>query len=139
WEHIFFSAIHSLKAFKQGINILNNLELEILLYVSGQHQIKVAIEKFGIDLETQNIAIIILGKDINSIENARITVLALIEGIENEAVLTISKEKYENICKNFNISQLEIETVANSSGWKDKLDAIIKIVLNRIAFVIFEK
>lgn len=139
WEHLFFSVIHSLKAFDQGNNISNKLELEILLYASAQHQIKVAIERFGINEEIKNIAMIILGNSMEDIENSKLKISELIKGTENESVLNINGKKYESICKHFNITKLEIETASVSSKQDDKLDALKEIVLNRIAFVIFEK
>ena len=139
WEHLFFSVIHSLKAFNQGNNISNKLELEILLYASAQHQIKVAIERFGINEEIQNVAMIILGNSMDDIENSKLKIIELIKGTENESVLKIDGKKYESICKNFNIKQLEIDTTSVTRKQDDKLDALKEIILNRIAFVIFEK
>ena len=139
WEHLFFSAVHSLKTFKQGRNLSNKLDLEILLYASGQRQIKKAIKKIGIGLETQNIAILIMGNSIETIESAKLKIFELIKGTEDESILDINKNKYEKISKAFNITPLEIETTSNSSEWKDKVEALGKIVLNRIAFVVFEK
>ncbi len=139
WQHLFFSVIHSLKAFKQGMNISNKLELEILLYTSAQHQIKVAIERFGVNEEIKNIAMIILGNSKEEIENSKLNISELINGTENESVLNIDGKKYESICNNFNITQLEIETTSVSSKQDDKMEALKDIILNRIAFLVFEK
>lgn len=139
WEHLFFSAIHSLKAFKDGKNLSNKLNLEILLYASGQPQIKKAIKLLGIRPEIQNIAILILGNSIETLENVKLQIFKLIKGIEDESILNINENKFEKLCEVFKITPLEIESTSISDNWEDKLEAINKIILNRIAFVIIEK
>ena len=138
WEHLFFSAIHSLEAFKQGKNLSNKLDIELLLYASGQHQIKVAIDKFGIRLETENIALLIMSNSIELLENAKLSIFKLIKGTEDESILKINENKFRKLCEIFKISSLEIETASDSADWEDKIEALKQIVLNRIAFLIFE-
>lgn len=139
WEHLYFSILHSIKSFKQGRNLSSNLDLEILLYASGQRQIKVAIKELGIGLEIKNIALIIYGNSVDNVKNALNDIQKLANGKDDDSILNIDEEKYKNICNFFNIHPIEIQAIINSNKWEDKLLALIKIILNRIAFVVFEK
>ncbi|MHA1301428.1 MAG: KEOPS complex subunit Cgi121 [Candidatus Helarchaeota archaeon] len=139
WEHIYFSVVHALKSFKQGRNLSNNLDLEILLFASGQRQIKVAINEFGIGSETSEVVLLIIGYSKDSIREIFLKILKILNKKEDEAILKIDENKYSNLLNYFKISPIEIETIANSNNWEDKLSALIKLILNRIAFVVFEK
>ncbi|MHA1379076.1 MAG: KEOPS complex subunit Cgi121 [Candidatus Helarchaeota archaeon] len=139
WEHLYFSVLNALKAFEQEKNLSNKLNFEILLYASGQRQIKIAIKELGISSEIRNIALLILGESEDSVKNAWKKILEFVDGRENNSVLEIDKKKYEIICSYFKISPLEMDATSNSDKWEDKLEALIKIVINRIAFVVFEK
>ncbi len=139
WEHIYFSAIHALNAFKQGTNLLKTLELETLLFSSGQHQIKVAIDEFGVGMETRDVVLLIMGNAIDALKKAAAELLNLINGIENDSILDVNEKKYEILCKKFNITLKELEATARSGSKKDRFEALTKLILNRIAFVVFEK
>ena len=53
-DHLFSAVEHAMRSFKNQMNSLNSLSLEILLYASGERQIQKAIEKIGVKWELQN-------------------------------------------------------------------------------------
>ena len=59
-DHITSSVNHATRAFKHKTNTTNSLEMEILLYSSGERQIKLAIQKMGVKEGQGNIAIVFI-------------------------------------------------------------------------------
>ena len=49
-QHIYHACYYTQKAFFYNTNISNKKELEVLLYLSAERQIKYAIKDFGIDI-----------------------------------------------------------------------------------------
>ncbi|MDD3493879.1 MAG: KEOPS complex subunit Cgi121 [Candidatus Thermoplasmatota archaeon] len=47
-EHVIAAAEHAVRAFQQGTATCNTLDMEVLLYASGQRQIREAIDLMGI-------------------------------------------------------------------------------------------
>ena len=47
-EHLVSAVTHALRAMKRNSNTTNSLEMEILLYASGERQLKLAIPKMGV-------------------------------------------------------------------------------------------
>ena len=104
WEHIFFGCLYAMLAFKQKRNLLNRLPLEILLYISGQRQIKNAIEEFGI--KNGENCIIILGNEDESMKQTLMRCEKLLGGEYSDEVLEITDvSKQTEICNYFQISQ----------------------------------
>ena len=61
-NHIYFATLNALKAFKNKKNISKSLSIEILLYISGQKQIEVAIRLFGLQKKNRNLILIAVGE-----------------------------------------------------------------------------
>ena len=59
-QHLYFAALHALKAFDKNTKISNNLSVEALLYASAQRQIKKAVEMLGIKKDSSELAILII-------------------------------------------------------------------------------
>ena len=62
-SHLISAVEHAKRAFEHKTNSLNALELEILLYASGERQIQKAIEKIGVKKGTEKIAFIFIPKN----------------------------------------------------------------------------
>jgi KEOPS complex subunit Cgi121 len=129
-KHLFFAAINALKAFKQNKNISESLEIESLLYASGQRQINIAIEMVGIKLTTSRVAVLIFlsgNEDYNKIEKA---VSEIIHGARNDLVLKIEDgDKIKKLKETFHITTLELETIKNKNEALD--DALTKAIIER--------
>ncbi len=109
-NHLLSAYKKSKRAFEQKRNTTNSLEMEILLYASGERQIQKAIKKMGVKPGESKIALIIDGKieDINKIleklnlkrndkilEGDHNTLKKF--GIKSEEIKTVSKESYEDL------------------------------------------
>ena len=94
-QHLQISAYHALKAFKEKRNIAEKINMEIMLYASGQRQIGKAINLLGIKTENQQIAAIIISKEKNN-NDFRIReivikkILQLLKAKESPKVLEIT-------------------------------------------------
>lgn len=125
-KHLVSSVFHAYKAFQNKNNTSNSIAMEILLYASGERQLKKAIPKMGIKNGRNNIAIIFAyPTDTNKeISNGVIDNFLKFFNLErNDKVL----EGDINTLKRFGISKSEIETVS-----KDKYGDLI---LEKVALV----
>jgi tRNA threonylcarbamoyladenosine modification (KEOPS) complex Cgi121 subunit len=140
WEHLFFSALNALKAFSYGKNISNNLSVECLLYASGQRQINVALNNFGVKPHTRNIAVILIGDTIDLLHEVHEKVLLITKGMENEDVLSINnKEKFDKIRSFFQITETELNTICDSDEWSSCVDALIRYCIERSSLLLLQK
>ncbi|TFG05562.1 MAG: hypothetical protein EU536_01610 [Promethearchaeota archaeon] len=138
WKHVFFGALYAMMAFNQQRNIANNLAMEILLYLSGQRQIKLAIEEFGV--KNGSNVIILLGNVPATMTQALLESEKVIGGVTSDAVMTISEEKKrEAICTYFQIGEAELNAIGALDTQSSFEEAIIGVVLNRMALVTLEK
>ena len=60
--HLFSAFNHAQRAMKRKTNTTNSLEMETLLYASGERQLKLAIPKIGIKKGKENIAFLIISE-----------------------------------------------------------------------------
>ena len=118
-DHIISSLNHAKRAMERKTNTTNSLEMEILLYSSGDRQLKKAILKMGVKKGNANIAFFIEEKS---------------KDIEKQLLKELSLKKDDkvlkgdiNTLKKFGITDDEISTVS-----KEKMGHII---LEKIAFV----
>jgi KEOPS complex subunit Cgi121 len=115
-KHLFFATINALKAFAQGRNISDDLEMETLLYASGYRQIDKAIELLGYKASSSKLAILIISSKQKDAEEAEKKIEKFIPGIRHDDVLEILKEsKVEKLCTIFQISKLELDTMAETN------------------------
>ncbi|MCX8171162.1 MAG: KEOPS complex subunit Cgi121 [Candidatus Bathyarchaeota archaeon] len=124
FEHVYFAVLNALKAFKSGINISKNLSIEILLFASGQDQIRRAIEILGVKRTTKKIVVVIVS---DSREEALSTLNAISNIINGEAdysVIELNEEKISAIINAFGISRCELE-----SSMRNSLENALKNVL----------
>ena len=120
-KHIISAYKHAKRAFKQKTNTTNSLAMEILLYVSGERQLKLAIPKIGIKKGKIDIAFIFIGKKIpNKLINDLLQKLLL---KRDDKIL----QGDINTLKKFGLTELEIKTIS-----KDKYGDLI---LEKIALV----
>ncbi len=95
-EHILSALWHALKSFENQRNISRSLETELLLYLSGQRQIKQAIELMGIQTPSDKAALVIVSTE--EFKNVIDSILSDLNVIRNPAVsLDLTKEKKELI------------------------------------------
>ncbi|MHA1311694.1 MAG: KEOPS complex subunit Cgi121 [Candidatus Helarchaeota archaeon] len=139
WEHIFFAAINALNSFKNGNNLANNLSLEILLYIAGTRQIKVALKKVGINNLIREIAIVIFSNDEQMIYNVFEEIKRLLSGVEDIKLLEINEKKFINLINLFNINYSEISNLIHEESEEAKFQVIPKIIIDRGSMIALEK
>jgi len=104
-NHLLSSVEHAIRAMKQETNTTNSLNMEILLYASGERQLKIAIPKMGVKKGKGNIALVFTNGKITKIIVNQI--LKKLELERDDKVL----EGDINTLKKFGLSKKEIETV----------------------------
>lgn len=126
-DHIVSAVEHAIRAFREGRNKADDLSIEVLLYASGERQIKEAIKKMGVKEGKSRIALVVLHS--TSGIKGRVSRSELVEFIKklglrvNDDVLVGNKEKL----KKFGITEEELGTVNE--------DRQLELVLERIAMV----
>lgn len=137
WEHLFFAALHGVKAFLYSRNISKSLAIESLIYASGQRQIKLAVEVLGLKPKTKNCALLLVGTSPEDIDSAAEDVYGYLGGKLDLSVLDIDESKFNRIKTTFDVSDIEIETLISNNTRDDQKNALVKLILERIAFLHF--
>ena len=109
-NHLVSAVKHAERAFKTKTNVTKSIEMEMMLYSSGERQIKLAIPKMGVKTGNSNVAFVVL-KETGQIKNLTINKLMNLLGFKREEkVLEGNKEKIVN----FGITEKEISTISES-------------------------
>jgi KEOPS complex subunit Cgi121 len=137
WEHLFFAALQGVKAFLHSNNISKSLAIESLIYASGQRQIKLAVNLLGLKPMTKNCALLLLGTSPEEIESLIEEIFRDLGGKLDLSVLDINESKFNRIKTTFDVSDLEIETITLNNTWNEQKTALIKLILERLAFLHF--
>lgn len=128
-DHIISSYQHALRAFQEKRNSMRKFSMELLLYISGERQIKNALNKIGIKETTRNFAFIFMDASDYEELKGKISKDEALEVITDmgfkidQKVIEPSREKLKLI----GYSEEEIDTVG-----KDKYGDLI---LERVAMV----
>ena len=125
--HLNSAVQHALRAIKRKTNSTNTLDKEIMLYASGERQIKKAILKMGIKKGCEEIALVFLNKDITSNDKISDDILKIIlNQLDLKLDDSVLEGNYQKLL-DFGLSKDEIETVT-----KDKYELLI---LEKVAMV----
>lgn len=118
-DHIFSAIYFMLKAFQEGINISNKKNIELLLYLSANRQIKKALTFVGIsekNLKDGELYYCIISKNTNiEVNNEEILEALDAETVEFD-LNNQTFEKFNKVRKFFKISDEELTVVLNSYG-----------------------
>lgn len=110
-DHLFSAVEHTIRSFKNRMNSLNSLSLEMLLYASGERQIQKAIEKIGIKKRNQKIAFILIKENNRKISDDEVEhVLSSLNLKRDDKVL----EGDVDTLKRFGITEDELSTIPES-------------------------
>jgi len=132
WLHLYFAALNALTAFKNKENISKSLAIETILYASAQRQIRKAMELLGIKSETSEIALLIIGENLEAVKSALSMVSKNFNSQSDDTVLELSAEKTVIIQKTFGISDLELKTAMKKDGLEK---ALTNLVIERMALL----
>jgi len=131
WVHLYFAVLNALKAFQDSRNLAERLDVEILLYASGQDQINKAFTIVGLTPQTRRIALVTLTE---SEEEAAIAIncVAPLLGVSDDSVLEIDEEKFKRLREVFSISDEELEAVAEPGR---EFSALTLLLIERCALL----
>lgn len=107
-DHIISAVEHARRAIERKTNTTNSLEKEILLYASGERQLKLAIPKMGIKDGEGNVALLLMSESKREIS----------EQISNDLLKVLTLNRYDKVLegnkdtlRKFGINKNEIRTV----------------------------
>jgi KEOPS complex subunit Cgi121 len=129
-DHIVSAYEHAARAFSQKRAISESMAMEILLYASGEYQIKNALIKLGLNEETKDIALIVCSendKNIKKLKEILTDLCKKFDLIQDNDVLTGTK----NTLEQFGITKEELSAVPENR-WFD-------LVLEKVALVDIKK
>ena len=122
-KHIITSINHALRSIEQKKNTTNSIAMEIMLYTSGERQLKLAIPKMGIKNYTKKIAFIIINNKMKIANNLIEELLKFLSLKRCDLVLNCN-EKY---LKKFGIGEKETKTISKNN--------YEKLIIEKVAFV----
>jgi len=113
-NHLISATEHAVRAFARKANTTNSLVMEILLYASGERQLKLAISKMGIKTGKGNVAFALIDdiKDAKGKISDQLTdeLIKLVSLKRDDKVL----DGNEDTLRKFGISENEINTVTKA-------------------------
>jgi tRNA threonylcarbamoyladenosine modification (KEOPS) complex Cgi121 subunit len=131
-QHLYFAALNAIEAFSQKTNISKTLAMETMLFASAQGQIQKAIQQAGINAETKNMAVIIIGDNSKQVDLALELVTKAVDAPQDETVLDLTEDKIVKIKKAFAISDRELQSATRGKSLEE---AIAALVIERMALV----
>ena len=120
-NHLVSAIDHAKRAMNQNSNTTNSLSMEILLYASGERQLKLAIPKMGIKQGESNVAFVFTDGKIS--DNLVDDLLKKVSLTHNDKVI----EGDINTLKKFGITEKAIATVSE--------DKYADLILEKVAMV----
>jgi KEOPS complex subunit Cgi121 len=107
-NHLISAVEHAIRAMERKTNTTNSLGMEILLYASGERQLKIAIPKMGVKKGDTNI-VFVFTEGILSNQEINV-ILKQLSLIRDDSVL----EGDINTLKKFGITEIEMNTVTKN-------------------------
>jgi KEOPS complex subunit Cgi121 len=132
WQHLYFAALNALTAFKNGENISKSLAMETMLYASAQRQIRKATKLLGINPNSLEIAVLIIGEEAEAVKVTLSLISKLANAPHNNKVLELTEEKTKAIQQIFGISDVELKTLAKKG---DLEKALKDLVIEHVALL----
>ena len=129
WEHLYFASVNAVKAFETGSAVSKSLAIEVLLYASCQDQIAEAFTILGISSTTERVALLVMAEGVSEVEHAFNRASRLL-GSDDDSVLHVNDEKFEELKQVYSVSDLELEAV---SGTRE--EALTRLLMERGALL----
>ncbi|MCC6017420.1 MAG: hypothetical protein LM601_00020 [Candidatus Verstraetearchaeota archaeon] len=131
WRHVASAALKALRSFKCGRNISHSIEMELLLYCSGERQIKDALRVSGLGEFVKDFVLAVFGSSESEVYNGLKRFLdSCLEAKLNINVLSNrSMDHFKHLMELFNVSEDELKSVSKRglSSW----DALEYILIER--------
>lgn len=112
-EHLQVASYHAQKAFQQNTATSNSLEIETLLYATGQRQITKALARVGLTPQTKNVAAIIYAPpNITNLSELIQEVVSILKGTQSDKVFALTPKKEKDLMQLFEIIPVELQTAS---------------------------
>ncbi|HDM88625.1 hypothetical protein DRO64_05050 [Candidatus Bathyarchaeota archaeon] len=131
FDHLYFSVLNALNSFESGNRISESPAMEIMLYASGQHQIRKAIDMLGVKPDSSRMIVVLLAKNKEEGIQAASRISESDRGEPDDGVIELTDEKFELIKALFRVSDEEIEAAFRGSEKK----ALTSILIERSALL----
>jgi tRNA threonylcarbamoyladenosine modification (KEOPS) complex Cgi121 subunit len=132
WKHLYFAVLGSFVAFRSKRNLSKSVTLETVLYASAQRQIRKALEQIGVTTETNNIAVLLIGPETDSLRNGIASMVRLLGNPADERVLDLTQSKISKIRKAFDISETELQAISKRG---EREEALVDLIIERMALL----
>lgn len=133
-EHLRFAALNALNAFKGKVNISSSMAMETLLYASAQRQIKEAVRLLGIKSTSRQVAVLVLGSSEEKVALTLETISNLLKAEQDDSIIELSEQKFEELKKVFKIFNLELYTKTERKGAEKQ--ALLDLVIEHMALLV---
>lgn len=130
-DHLRFAVLNALKAWKQDRRMSESLAIEILLYASGQRQIKNAISFLGVTSGSRNLAVIGVSSEKSSLERFRARLREVLGGEIDESVL--EEGDSDAIKRIFAITDVQLRTLVGRA--LTQREALTNLVIEKMALL----
>ena len=132
-KHLLFAILNALNAFQQSHNISESLEVEVLLYASGQRQIRKAIDLLGVKPATSEIAVAVITANKDDVKGIEAKIAGIVPGKREDNVLRHQEGKAERLIEAFDITDTELEVA--SENRETLWEALVAIIIEKCALL----
>jgi tRNA threonylcarbamoyladenosine modification (KEOPS) complex Cgi121 subunit len=135
--HLLSAAQNAINAQKGDYMLSRSLDVEIIVFASTQRQIGKALELLGVYDGLEEIAVVIVGNNVSIVKEA---IQSLTEKIGQELVPPFkpTKDRFERIKNQFQISKEEIKAISDSNDVESQLSALSRCIASRVSLVAFD-
>jgi tRNA threonylcarbamoyladenosine modification (KEOPS) complex Cgi121 subunit len=132
--HLLSAAQNAINAIKGEYPISRSLNIEIIVYASGQRQIEHAFEKVGVIDDLETIAVVIIDESKDSVKDC-FNQLFIKLGCDVEPAFNYNRQQMGKIMKAFEVSDTELKTFTDSNNLDDLRDALVRCIVSMISMV----
>jgi tRNA threonylcarbamoyladenosine modification (KEOPS) complex Cgi121 subunit len=129
-NHLLSSIYHALRAIERKKNSTNSLAMEIMLYASGERQLKLAIPKMGIKNNTKNIALLLINRRNINIQISDNLINDLLEFISFKRCDSVLVGNEKTLIK-FGINKNEIKTISKKNHQNLVIEKVALVDINK--------
>ncbi len=135
--HLLSAVQNAVNAKNGGYMLSRSLDVEIIVYASAQKQIGRAFDTLGVSDGLNEVAVTVVGTNIDSVKEV---VRDLIDKIGNETIpsFAATNERIDRIKDHYQITDKELETIADSDDAKSQLKALSRCLVSRVSLVAFD-
>jgi tRNA threonylcarbamoyladenosine modification (KEOPS) complex Cgi121 subunit len=132
FDHLYFAALNALKAFETKLNISKSPAVEALLFASGQHQIRKAVDLLGLKRDSSEAIVLVVADERSEAVETLGCVSKLLGGEACDKVIELTDEKVKKIKAAFGVTDLEIEATLRQS----EKEALSSLLIERAALLV---